>query len=72
MDCPECGQQFSIVTGNTIHGKRVRRPRTCVVCRAEWSTVEITVTEHASLIKAQAQSEEVRQQVAGLWKENGA
>ena len=72
MDCPECGQQFSIVTGNTIHGKRVRRPRTCVVCRAEWSTVEITVTEHAQLEKMIAATEKSRRIVAKLWKENGA
>ena len=72
MDCPECGQGFSIVTGNTVHGKRVQRPRTCVMCKAEWSTVEITVTEHASLVKSRVKAEETRQQVAALWKENGA
>jgi len=71
MDCPECGQEFSIVTGNTVHGKRVRRPRACVVCQAEWNTVEITITEHATLVKCQAQAEKIRAQVAQLWEENG-
>lgn len=65
MDCPECGHGFSIVAGRIVHGKRVRRPRLCVVCRAEWQTVEITAAEHARLERAEA----ARRQVARLWEE---
>lgn len=69
MNCPECGQPFSIVAGNTVHGERVRRPRTCVVCKAEWWTVELPANEHRALELA---AEKSRRQVARLWEENGA
>ncbi len=68
MDCPECNQGFSIVAGNTVHGERVRRPRTCVVCKASWWTVELPANELRSLEMA---AEKSRQQIAQMWKENG-
>ena len=51
MDCPECGQGFSIVVGPVAHGRRVRRRRHCVACRHEWRTVETDVAECAELFR---------------------
>lgn len=65
MDCPECGQGFSIVAGNTAHGERVRRPRLCTVCKASWWTVELPANELRSLELA---AEESRQQIAQMWR----
>ncbi len=65
MNCPECGQGFSVTVGPMVHGERVRRKRHCVVCKEEWLTVEITVAEHARLEKVRAAQE----QVARLWEE---
>ncbi len=72
MNCPECNQPFSIVTGSivtgTVHGERVQRPRLCTVCKASWWTVELPANELRALELA---AEESRRQVARLWKENG-
>ena len=69
MNCPECGQGFSIVAGNTVHGERVRRLRCCVSCKKEWATVEITLMEHKNLERMLSVAEESRRQIARLWKE---
>ena len=52
MDCPTCGQGFSIAVGAIHHGKQVGRTRHCPGCRAEWVTVEVTKTQHEEMVKA--------------------
>ena len=54
MDCPECGQGFSVTVGPLVHGEQVKRKRHCVSCKTEWPTVEITRKEHGRLKRAQA------------------
>ena len=54
MDCPKCGEKFSVTVGPLVHGEQVKRKRHCVSCKAEWPTVEITRKEHARLERAQA------------------
>ena len=65
MDCPECGEKFSVTVGPIVHGEWVRRNRHCVKCKEEWPTVEITVKEHARLERAQAASRQVAQMLEG-------
>ena len=65
MDCPECGQGYSVTVGPIVHGERVKRKRHCVACKCEWPTVEITAKEHARLRRAEA----ARRQVAQMLEE---
>ena len=71
MNCPQCNESYSMTIGEVFHGERVRRVRKCTNCQADWNTVEITIIEHATLVKSQAQTEKVRAQVAQMWEENG-
>lgn len=54
MDCPECGEKFSVTVGPIAHGERVKRKRHCIACKSEWPTVEITRREHGRLKRAEA------------------
>ncbi len=54
MDCPKCGERFSVTVGPIVHGEQVKRNRHCVKCKAEWATVEITRREHTRLRRAEA------------------
>ena len=65
MDCPACGQGYSVTVGPMVHGERVKRKRHCVKCRAEWTTVEITSEGATKLERAEA----ARRQIAQMWGE---
>ena len=65
MDCPECGEGYSMTVGPIVHGEHVKRKRYCAACKIDWHTVEIAAKEHARLKRAQA----ARRQFAQMLEE---
>jgi transcriptional regulator NrdR family protein len=57
MNCPNCGEAYSLVLSTRTRENRVDRRRMCPVCRHEWRTVELTEAELSRLTKAAIHAE---------------